>query len=115
MWIESLSATDRSRRKSAGNSHCTFKHRGSLVYNETEGFPLNEIRTVISDFISAAERAREARFDGVEIDASSAHFNKSSDNCGVDFEGRMRLSVQIVRGILEHYSSAYPKGVELCV
>jgi 2,4-dienoyl-CoA reductase (NADPH2) len=60
----------------------------------------------IDDFVSCAERARKAGYDGVEIMGSEGYFineflvprtNKRDDAWGGDFTRRMRLPVEIVR------------------
>ncbi|HEY3645670.1 MAG TPA: NADPH-dependent 2,4-dienoyl-CoA reductase [Gammaproteobacteria bacterium] len=60
----------------------------------------------IDDFVSCAERARKAGYDGVEIMGSEGYFinqfivprtNKRDDAWGGDFARRMRLPVEIVR------------------
>ena len=60
----------------------------------------------INDFVSCAERARTAGYDGVEIMGSEGYFinqfivprtNTRDDAWGGDFQRRMRLPVEIVR------------------
>lgn len=84
---------------------------------------IDEIHQIISDFIAAAERARNAGFDGVEVDASSSfligefispHYNKRNDEYGGDFERRMRFVIEIIRG-LNQRCTGLPVGVKLCV
>lgn len=67
-----------------------------------------EILATIDDYARAAELARKAGYDGVEIMGSEGYLlnqflcqrvNQRSDRWGGDIEGRMRLSVEIVRAI----------------
>jgi 2,4-dienoyl-CoA reductase-like NADH-dependent reductase (Old Yellow Enzyme family)/NADPH-dependent glutamate synthase beta subunit-like oxidoreductase len=67
-----------------------------------------QIEEIIDDFIQASRRAREAGFDGVELFAAedfllasfmTPHFNKRSDKYGGDFEKRLRIHIEIIRGI----------------
>ncbi|RED17993.1 NADPH-dependent 2,4-dienoyl-CoA reductase [Pontivivens insulae] len=74
-------------------------------------FPPNEldeegIEKQIADIVTAAERAREAGYDGVEIMGSEGYFlnqflvthtNKRTDRWGGSYENRMRLPVEVVR------------------
>ncbi len=64
------------------------------------------IEKQIADIVTAAERAREAGYDGVEIMGSEGYFlnqflvthtNKREDRWGGSYENRMRLPVEVVR------------------
>ena len=64
------------------------------------------IEKQIGDIVTAAERAREAGYDGVEIMGSEGYFinqflvrhtNKRTDRWGGPYENRMRLAIEIVR------------------
>jgi len=66
------------------------------------------IEKQISDFVTAAARAREAGYDGVEIMASEgyflnqflvAHTNRRSDDWGGSYANRMRLPVAVVERV----------------
>ena len=66
------------------------------------------IEKQISDIVTAATRAREAGYDGVEIMGSEGYFinqflvthtNKRTDEWGGSYENRMRLPVEIVRRV----------------
>ena len=83
----------------------------SAIQSPISPYPPREIdeagiETQISDIVTAAIRAREAGFDGVEIMGSEGylinqflarHTNRRSDRWGGPFENRMRLPVEIVR------------------
>ena len=67
-----------------------------------------EIRGMINDFIQAARRAKEAGFDGVQVHGAhgyllssflSPHTNRRGDAWGGSIENRVRIVVEIVRGI----------------
>ena len=69
-----------------------------------------EVEQTIDDFVRAAELAREAGYDGVEIMGSegylinqfvAARTNERSDRWGGDFERRAAFPVEIVRRIRE--------------
>ena len=71
---------------------------------------MEEIQQTVRDFIRCAELAEQAGYDGVEIMGSEGYFlhqfiaprtNKREDEYGGSFENRMRLPIEIVRGIRE--------------
>ncbi|SFE50455.1 NADPH-dependent 2,4-dienoyl-CoA reductase [Roseivivax sediminis] len=66
------------------------------------------IEKQIADIVTAAARAREAGYDGVEIMGSEGYFlnqflvthtNKRTDRWGGCYENRMRLPVEVVRRV----------------
>ncbi|MFN6978332.1 MAG: 2,4-dienoyl-CoA reductase FMN-binding domain-containing protein, partial [Gemmobacter sp.] len=66
------------------------------------------IEKQIADMATAAARAREAGYDGVEIMGSEGYFlnqflvrhvNRRTDRWGGDYAGRMRLPVEVVRRV----------------
>ena len=83
----------------------------SPVKSPISPFPPQEldedgIEKQITDIVTAAVRAREAGYDGVEIMGSEGYFlnqflvthtNKREDRWGGSYENRMRLPIQIVR------------------
>ena len=83
----------------------------SPVKSPISPFPPKEldeagIEKQISDIVTAAVRAREAGYDGVEIMGSEGYFlnqflvthtNKREDRWGGSYENRMRLPVEVVR------------------
>ncbi|OUD09861.1 NADPH-dependent 2,4-dienoyl-CoA reductase [Marivivens niveibacter] len=87
----------------------------SPVKSPISPFPPKEldeegIEKQIADFVTAAVRAKEAGYDGVEVMGSEGYFinqflvrhtNKRTDRWGGDYENRMRLPVDIVRRIRE--------------
>lgn len=66
------------------------------------------IEKQIQDFVTAALRAQEAGYDGVEVMGSEGYFlnqflclhvNKRNDRWGGSYENRMRLPVEVVRRV----------------
>ena len=66
------------------------------------------IEKQIADFVTAALRAQEAGYDGVEVMGSegyflnqflSLHVNRRTDRWGGSYENRMRLPVEVVRRV----------------
>ena len=69
-----------------------------------------EIREIARKYIDAAERAKKAGFDGVDINAASSHiihnffspfWNRRDDEYGGTPEKRAKLMVDIIKGIKE--------------
>lgn len=66
------------------------------------------IEKQISDIVTAATRARQAGYDGVEVMGSEGYFinqflvrhtNKREDRWGGSYENRMRLALEVVRRV----------------
>jgi len=87
----------------------------SAIKSPISPFPPRElddegIEKQIQDFVTAAVRAREAGYDGVEVMGSEGYFlnqflclhvNKRTDRWGGSYENRMRLPVEVVRRVRE--------------
>ncbi len=87
----------------------------SAVKSPISPFPPKEldeegIEKQISDIVTAAARAKEAGYDGVEVMGSEGYFinqflvthtNKRTDRWGGSYENRMRLPVEIVHRVRE--------------
>ncbi|PVA06303.1 NADPH-dependent 2,4-dienoyl-CoA reductase [Thalassorhabdomicrobium marinisediminis] len=87
----------------------------SPVKSPISPFPPKEldedgIEKQISDMVTAATRAVEAGYDGVEVMGSEGYFlnqflvthtNKRTDRWGGSYENRMRLPVEVVRRVRE--------------
>ncbi|MEQ9243435.1 NADPH-dependent 2,4-dienoyl-CoA reductase [Roseovarius indicus] len=85
----------------------------SPVKSPISPFPPNEldeegIEKQIADIVTAATRAREAGYDGVEIMGSEGylinqflvrHTNKREDRWGGSYDNRMRLALEVVRRV----------------
>lgn len=81
-----------------------------------------EIRETIQAFIRAAERGREAGFDGVQVHAAhgyllseylSPHTNRREDEWGGSIENRTRALVEIISGIKAACGRDFPVLVKL--
>lgn len=82
----------------------------------------DEIKEVIEDFVRAAERARDAGFDGVQIQAChgyllsqfiSPYSNRRNDEYGGSTENRARMLIEIIRGIKKSCGRDWPVLVKL--
>ena len=83
-----------------------------------------EIRSLIKDFIDAAERCKKAGVDAVELHGAhgyliqqflSPYTNLRTDEYGGSFENRMRFLEEIVVGIKKRCGKDYPLIVRLTV
>jgi 2,4-dienoyl-CoA reductase-like NADH-dependent reductase (Old Yellow Enzyme family) len=81
-----------------------------------------EIETLVRDFVQAARRARESGFDGVQLHVAhgyllssflSPHTNRRTDAWGGPLENRVRVVVEIVRGIRSLLGRGFPVIVKL--
>lgn len=80
-----------------------------------------EIQDIVDKFASAALRAREAGFDGVDVNAGAAHllstflcrhWNRRQDAYGShDLESRARIVTEIISEIKNRLGTDYPVGV----
>lgn len=83
---------------------------------------IDEIRTMEKRFVDAAERARRAGFDGVELHASGEYLineflsrakNKRTDAYGGNLRARARFLLEILTGIKDRLGKDYPVWVRL--
>ncbi|TAK34163.1 MAG: FAD-dependent oxidoreductase [Chloroflexota bacterium] len=82
-----------------------------------------EIQDLVAKFANAAERARRAGFDGVEIHAAAIYlvaafmsriWNKRNDAYGCqNLESRARFAVEIIRAIKERVGQDFPVGIRI--
>ena len=88
----------------------------------TRALTTDEVIQVREDFISAALRARNAGYDGVEIHGAhgylicqflSAEYNQRKDLYGGSLENRSRLLYEIVNGIRHQCGEDFLLGVRL--
>jgi len=81
-----------------------------------------EIHQVIEDFIEASRRAKQAEFDGIQLHVAhgyllssfiSTYTNKRKDTWGGSLQNRVRIVVEILRGIKNAGGKEYPVIVKL--
>lgn len=82
-----------------------------------EELTIKEIEEIREKFIKAAVRIKEAGFDGVEIHSAHGYLldqflsplsNKREDEYGKDIYGRIKLHLDIIRGIRQAVGEDYP-------
>lgn len=88
----------------------------------SRGMSLLEVKQLRDDFISAAIRAKESGYDGVEVHGAhgyiltqflSSEINKRTDEYGGNFKNRSRLLFEIVNTIREKCGINFLLGVRL--
>ena len=88
----------------------------------SRGLSTAEVESLVEDFIVAAERARTAGFDGVEIHGAhsyilcqflSAGLNQRTDQYGGSAENRGRVIVEILRGVRARCGPDFLLGLRL--
>ena len=81
-----------------------------------------DIDKIIADFIYAAMRAQKSGFDGIQLHAAhhyllaqflSPHFNKRQDRYGGTIENRVRIVIEILRGIKTVLGTDFPVFIKL--
>lgn len=77
----------------------------------------NDIEAIVREFKEAALRVKDAGFDGVEIHSAHGYLlsqflspltNKRSDEYGGDLKGRIKIHLEIIRGIREVVGEDFP-------
>ena len=113
-----------------GGESLTAPAPSAMPYTTTRGEAVQahamtqqEIDQVIADFASAARRAKEAGFDGVEIHSAHGYLlsqfyspitNKRTDNySGASIAGRTRLHCQVIEAVRNEVGSDYLLALRL--
>ena len=82
---------------------------GKVAYEVPRALETNEIPGIVEDYRKAAQRAKEAGFDGVEIHAANGYLideflqsktNKRTDRYGGSLENRFRFLKEVTEAIL---------------
>ena len=90
---------------------------GLTTYDDIHVMDEDDIERVIGSFCSAAERAAEAGFDVIGIHGAHGYllsqfmsplFNRREDAYGGNFEKRMRVPVEVIRGIRKRLGPDFP-------
>jgi 2,4-dienoyl-CoA reductase-like NADH-dependent reductase (Old Yellow Enzyme family) len=100
---------------------------GLPSYHDTDGshaMTEDEIREVLVGFIAAAARAQQAGYDGIEVFAAyhalvdqfwTPWSNRRTDGWGGSFDGRMRFSCELLRGIRDRCGDDFIVGLAVSV
>ena len=91
-----------------------FTPNGMKDYEMPRALELNEISNVINDFKTAAQNAKDAGFDGVEIHGANGYLinqfiddisNKRIDGYGNSIENRSKILFEVIQAVLEVWDS----------
>lgn len=97
---------------------------GRAWYVQPRVLTLPEIEEIRDRFITAAVRTKELESDGVVIHGAasyllqqwvSPHTNKRTDRYGGDFENRIQLPLEIIRGIRQKCGPSFPIGYSMVI
>lgn len=89
--------------------------KGSVDIETPRALTLDEIKEIIEEFRNAAQRAKDAGFDGVEIHCANGYLfdeflqscaNKRTDEYGGSFENRFRIVEQVLHAVFSVYDSS---------
>ena len=87
-----------------------------------KAYSISEIKKLENKFIQAAERAKKAGFDGVEIHGAhgylltqfmSCRFNHRTDEYGGGYENRFRIAANIIKGVKAVCGEDFPVSFRL--
>jgi N-ethylmaleimide reductase len=93
----------------------TFIASGFADVSEPRALETGEIAAILADYAHAAENAKRAGFDGVEIHAANGYLidqflrdgtNKRTDAYGGPIENRARFALEVVDAILKTWSNS---------
>lgn len=105
-------------------SDVSTKLMGAMPMPDARAMTVEEIEQLEDAYATAALRAKTAGFDAVLIDGGagyciaqfmSPYTNKRTDNYGGDFNGRMRLPLNIISKIKAQVGADYPLFFDLPV
>jgi 2,4-dienoyl-CoA reductase (NADPH2) len=103
-----------------GASPVSFQSEGDFHAETPKALTVAEIQEIVDKFASATVRAREAGFDGVDINAASSHllhnffspfWNKRTDAYGGSIENRARFAMEVIREIKKRVGNDFPVSV----
>jgi N-ethylmaleimide reductase len=91
----------------------TVLEAGFTEVSEPRALEIHEISEILADYSAAAESAKRAGFDGVEIHAANGYLidqflrdgsNKRTDSYGGSIENRTRFALEVVEAIAKAWS-----------
>lgn len=97
---------------------------GRAWYVQPRALSLSEVYEIRDSFIAAAVKAQGLECDGVVLHGAtsyllqqwvSPHTNKRTDRYGGNFENRIELSLEIVRGIRQKCGPDFPIGYSMVI
>lgn len=123
-WIQLFHAGAYSYSKLMGGPDPIAPSAVFSNYNKTmpREMTIDDIKQTQEEFVRAAERAREAGFDGVEIIGSAGYLiteflspltNKRTDEYGGSFENRVRFPREIIEMMRSRLGPDYPISIRM--
>jgi len=82
----------------------------------------DEVKALVKKYVAAAERAKRAGYDGVELHGAHGYLihqfispmsNQRKDDYGGSVENRLRFSLEIILGIRERLGPDFPIGLRM--
>lgn len=96
--------------------------KSKLYIDQPRELSKEEIQVLIQEYVQTATWAQEAGFDGVEMHGAHGHdlisqfispsTNKREDKYGGNFEGRIRFTEKILKGIKDACGTDFPVGLK---
>jgi 2,4-dienoyl-CoA reductase-like NADH-dependent reductase (Old Yellow Enzyme family)/thioredoxin reductase len=90
----------------------------NLTKMKSRGLGIEEVPDLVAQFGSAARRAREAGFDGIELHAAHSYMllgsfmsalrNRRTDGYGGGLSGRLRFPLEVIRAMREQAGEDFP-------
>ena len=99
-----------------------FTNSGMQDHVTPRAVESNELPEIVEDYRRAAENARKAGFDGVEIHSANSYFldqwlrsstNLRTDEYGGSVENRLRFPLQAVRAVIDGFGNASRVGIRI--
>ena len=93
----------------------TFTETGMTDVSEPRALSIDEIKSVIADYAKAAQNAKDAGFDGIEIHGANGYLidqflqdktNTRTDEYGGSAENRTRFLAEIIEAVLTIWDAA---------
>ncbi|WP_408606667.1 NADH:flavin oxidoreductase [Domibacillus epiphyticus] len=128
MHAGALSQGNRFVKEAMGPSAVKPKGEQLGIYGGEGAFPTpkeaakQDIADVIAGFVKAAQRAKEAGFDGIEIHGANGYIldqfltdymNQRTDEYGGSTENRVRLAVEVVKAVREAVGPDFTVGIRI--
>eukprot|EP00270_Netrium_digitus_P011080 TRINITY_DN3501_c0_g1_i1.p1 TRINITY_DN3501_c0_g1~~TRINITY_DN3501_c0_g1_i1.p1 ORF type:complete len:389 (-),score=97.71 TRINITY_DN3501_c0_g1_i1:101-1237(-) len=91
-----------------------YTSKGAEDYPPPRALEISEIKEIVKDYVKAAENAKVAGFDGVEIHSANGYLlegfirektNNRTDEYGGSIENRARLVLEIVDEVIKVYGA----------
>jgi len=138
-YIDGLSNLAKAIKDSGAKAFIQIHHAGLRTKKEVNDSPITssdykdersngremtieEINTVVQEFIQGAIRAQKAGFDGIELHGAHSYLltqffsekvNKRTDTYGGSFENRNRIALEIYEGIRKNTNEDFIVGIRI--